>query len=93
LGAVGTRRGDSEYLPQAGASSGVQALCCLSGALVVRPGDEPPREFRVRPDDVLDKGTGAQHRQVLKPLRVSTAPKGVLITGFYSIISLTPKQR
>ncbi|HBQ90502.1 MAG TPA: hypothetical protein DD803_13770 [Alcaligenes faecalis] len=69
----------------------MQALCCLSGTLVVRPGDEPPREFRVRPDENLDKGTGAQHRQVLKPLRVPTAPKGVLITGFYSIISLTPK--
>ncbi|ASC91027.1 hypothetical protein CDA61_12965 [Alcaligenes faecalis] len=65
----------------------------MSGALVVRPGDEPPREFTGRLDDVLGKGTGAQHRQVLKPLRVPTAPKGVLITGFYSIISLTPKQR
>ncbi|QRF89395.1 hypothetical protein CLH39_03760 [Alcaligenes faecalis] len=62
----------------------------MSGTLVVRPGDEPPREFRVRADDALDKGTGAQHRQVLKPLRVPTAPKGVLITAFYSIISPAP---
>jgi hypothetical protein len=39
----------------------------LSGALVVRPGDEPPREFTGRPDFRTDKGTGAQHRQVLSP--------------------------
>ncbi len=52
-------RGGSEYLPQASAGSGMQAPCCLSPAFVVCPGDKPPGEFRVRPEPVLDKGTGA----------------------------------
>ncbi|HRL20944.1 MAG TPA: hypothetical protein PLG97_04290 [Alcaligenes sp.] len=32
-----------------------------------RPVDETPQEFRLRPARVLDKGTGAQHRQTISP--------------------------
>ena len=70
-------RGGSEYLPQASAGSGMQAPCCLSPAFVVCPGDKPPGEFRVRPEPVLDKGTGAQHRQVLSPETQTRSLNGV----------------
>ena len=55
----------------------MQAPCCLSPALVVCPGDKPPGEFRVRPEPVLDKGTGAQHRQVLSPETQTLSLNGV----------------
>ena len=70
-------RGGSEYLPQASAGSGMQAPCCLSPAFVVCPGDKPPGEFRARPEPVLDKGTGAQHRQVLSPETQTRSLNGV----------------
>ncbi|HCA17681.1 MAG TPA: hypothetical protein DEO64_11170 [Alcaligenes faecalis] len=57
--------GDSEYLPRAGDNGGMQASCCLSPTLVLGPGDQVPGEFRMRPTLSPDKGTGAQHRQVL----------------------------
>ncbi|MCH1879539.1 hypothetical protein MJ863_08085 [Alcaligenes ammonioxydans] len=38
----------------------MQALCCLSGVLVVRPGDERPREFTGRLDTARDQGARAQ---------------------------------
>ena len=53
--------GESGLWPRALELSRMQALCCLSGALVVRPGDEPPREFTGRLDSSRDKGTRAQH--------------------------------
>ncbi len=34
---------------------------------MVCPMDKPSCEFRMRPDLVLDKGTGAQRRPVLSP--------------------------
>ncbi|QCP83257.1 hypothetical protein D0C27_15810 [Alcaligenes faecalis] len=72
--------GESGLWPQALAVSRMQALCCLSGALVVHPGDEPPREFTGRLDTARDQGTRAQHgpetRQVEPncPLKNAYAP-------------------
>lgn len=53
--------GESGLWPQAFAVSRMQALCCLSGALVVRTGYEPPREFTGRLDTARDQGTRVQH--------------------------------
>lgn len=53
--------GESGLWPQVLAVSRMQALCCLSGALVVRPGGEPPREFTGRLDTARDQGTRVQH--------------------------------
>jgi len=58
----------------------MQALCCLSGALVLGPGGQVPREFTGRPDSRTDKGTGAQHRQVLSPDTSDWVPSGVFLT-------------
>src|SRR5690606_15304018 len=46
---------------------GMQALCCLNPTLVIGPGDQSPGEFRVRPYLDTAKGTGAQHRQAIRP--------------------------
>lgn len=45
----------------------MQALCCLNPTLVIGPGDQSPGEFRVRPYLDTAKGTGAQHRQAIRP--------------------------
>ncbi len=42
---------------------------------MVCPVDKPPGEFRVRPYQDIDKGTDAQHRQVVKPTPLDPAPK------------------
>ncbi|EKU29813.1 hypothetical protein N879_08225 [Alcaligenes sp. EGD-AK7] len=53
----------------------MQALYCLSPTLVIGPGDQSPGEFTGRPDIRIDKGTDAQHRQVVKPAPLDPAPK------------------
>lgn len=63
---MGTR-GESDCLPRAVSEYGMQALCCLNPTLVIGPGDQSPGEFRVRPYPDTAKGTGAQHRQAVRP--------------------------
>jgi hypothetical protein len=70
-------RGDSECLPRAEDRVGVQASCCLSTTLMVCPGDKPSCEFRMRPTRSSAKGTGAQHRQALKPRHPDPHTSGV----------------
>lgn len=74
LGAGARGVGDSDCLPQAVLISGMQALCCLSPTLVIGPGDQSPGEFTGRPNIRINKGTDAQHRQVVKP-PLDPAPK------------------
>ncbi len=80
--------GESGLWPQALAVSRMQALCCLSGALVVRLGDEPPREFTGRLDTARDQGTRAQHgpetRQVEPSCPLKNAYAATLIPAAFS---------
>lgn len=66
-GPGGCPLGGTGFLPQAGLLFGVQAPCCLSTTFIVCPGDKLSCEFRMRPTLAPAKGTGAQHRQALKP--------------------------
>ncbi|AYN20149.1 hypothetical protein D3M96_06145 [Alcaligenes aquatilis] len=68
--------GESGLWPQALAVARMQALCCLSGALVVRPGDEPPREFTGRLDTARE-GTRAQHGPETRQVEPSGPLKNV----------------